>query len=371
MDNFSDETHISNFPTLLIQPLFKASEDHIDFDFRFMEYLCQGQPKVSLDLILSSHYRDIKERKKRRMVNNLMKSPRGPPLLSKGTTGPGGEEVPMFEMKPVKKEAGGDHMDVNGPIIPPVQIVFNEATSIIAQPSVSEGASSSQSVKSLRKTNCSVRKGRKENQDKSSSNGRSGPVPNAGQDHAEPASAGCCFQLLLNPNKSNNDTLSKNQERSSLQVPTISENNITHDDLTNNLESKNHVEKSNSPASTIHKQKKKDIRRKNEDSLAVVFMIIILIFLICHAPRIILDINELATIKKSEYCKSINAFPFSFWSIMIMNISHFLLVVNSSVNMIVYCLLGSRFRAEVGKIIDGIVCCCYRLCKSNPQNNND
>ena len=97
-------------------------------------------------------------------------------------------------------------------------------------------------------------------------------------------------------------------------------------------------------------------------------MIIILIFLVCHAPRIILDINELATIKISEYCESIGALEYSFWSILVLNISHFLLVVNSSVNMIVYCLLGSRFRAEVKKIMDNLVCCWPA--NIVPANNN-
>ena len=103
------------------------------------------------------------------------------------------------------------------------------------------------------------------------------------------------------------------------------------------------------------RQKKKDMRRKNEDSLAVVFMIIIFIFLICHAPRIILDIHELMTIKQSEYCNGIGAFSYSAWSVILLSISHFLLVVNSSVNMIVYCLLGSRFRKEIRKIFDAFV----------------
>ena len=85
-------------------------------------------------------------------------------------------------------------------------------------------------------------------------------------------------------------------------------------------------------------------------------MIIILVFLVCHAPRIILDINELVNLETSEYCAKIGAVPFSFWSILLLNVSHFLLVMNSSVNMIVYCLLGSRFRSEVRKIMDNFVC---------------
>ena len=44
--------------------------------------------------------------------------------------------------------------------IPTIQIVINEATSNIPQPSVSEGPSSSQSAKSLKKTHCSIKKAR-------------------------------------------------------------------------------------------------------------------------------------------------------------------------------------------------------------------
>ena len=117
-------------------------------------------------------------------------------------------------------------------------------------------------------------------------------------------------------------------------------------------------------SSTQKRQKKKDIRRKNEDSLAVVFMIIIFIFLICHSPRIILDIHELMTIKQSEYCNEINEFYYSSWSVILLSVSHFLLVVNSSVNMIVYCLLGSRFRKEIRKMFDTF------KCWINQPNNN-
>ena len=120
----------------------------------------------------------------------------------------------------------------------------------------------------------------------------------------------------------------------------------------------------NRGSSTQKRQKKKDIRRKNEDSLAVVFMIIIFIFLICHAPRIILDIHELMTIKQSEYCNQKGAFSYSAWSVILLSVSHFLLVVNSSVNMIVYCLLGSRFRKEIRKMFDTF------KCWINPPNNN-
>lgn len=265
------------------------------------------------------------------MINNLTnKTPR-----AATTAAPNGEDIPMVEIKTVKDDINEEQQQANGgavAVIPSVQIVINEATSIIPQPSISEGASSgNQSVKSLKKTKCSVKKARNKTR-------------------TSKKSAECCLNFFRNGVGHANGAPSE-----TLQVPPAptSENGTTNGSPVE----ESHVNGTNqSPNSTIHKQKKKDIRRKNEDSLAMVFMIIILIFLVCHAPRIILDINELATIKMSEYCASVGKYQYSFWSIIVLNISHFLLVVNSSVNMIVYCLLGSRFRAEVKKIIDNIVC---------------
>ena len=37
---------------------------------------------------------------------------------------------------------------------------------------------------------------------------------------------------------------------------------------------------------------------------------------------------------------------FSVWSIVVLNFSHFLLVINSTANLFVYCTRGSRFRSE-------------------------
>ena len=278
--------------------------------------------------------RDIIDRKNRR----LARSPRQNIVTTNA------EEIPMVMVKPAvildDPEAGASscsqiiRLPQNSavttavaattapvPITPPVQIVINEATSINPQPSVSEGASSGQSVKSLKKTNCSVKKARQMNV--------------VGRGSSERTRIFCPKFPLTVKKKAKDGSLVGGNE------PTENGGNT----LT-----------TLSPNSHVHKQKKKDIRRKNEDSLAVVFMIIILIFLVCHAPRIILDINELATIKMSEYCASVGSFQYSFWSILLLNVSHFLLVVNSSVNMIVYCLLGSRFRAEVRKIFDSFVC---------------
>ena len=44
-----------------------------------------------------------------------------------------------------------------------------------------------------------------------------------------------------------------------------------------------------------------------------------------------------------------HAFPL--WSHLLTNCSHILLILNSSINILIYCVLSSRFREEVRKCL--------------------
>ena len=45
------------------------------------------------------------------------------------------------------------------------------------------------------------------------------------------------------------------------------------------------------------------VRRKQEDNLAVVFMGIVLVFGVCHAPRLFLSIYEMTDIHRAMACQ--------------------------------------------------------------------
>ena len=107
-------------------------------------------------------------------------------------------------------------------------------------------------------------------------------------------------------------------------------------------------------------------KKSIEDSIAKVFIVIILIFLICHLPRILLDVYELAIVDKAQFCAE-HGNPddaLSFWPVILICISHLFLVISSSTNMIVYCLLGTKFRIEAKKtyksIFQNICYCCIK-----------
>ncbi len=42
---------------------------------------------------------------------------------------------------------------------------------------------------------------------------------------------------------------------------------------------------------------------------------------------------------------------FSLWSLILINVSHFLLVLNSSTNILIYCLLSSKFREQCSMLV--------------------
>lgn len=87
-------------------------------------------------------------------------------------------------------------------------------------------------------------------------------------------------------------------------------------------------------------------RRKTEDNLAIIFMGFILVFLVCNLPRLLLNIHELITIRHAMKCQDAGHRAFPLWSLIMISISHFLLVVNSSTNILIYCSMSSKFRDE-------------------------
>ena len=98
-----------------------------------------------------------------------------------------------------------------------------------------------------------------------------------------------------------------------------------------------------------HVQSVNEKRRSFEDNLAAIFMGFVSVFLICHFPRLFLNIHELIVMEDAMKCQETNQEPFSLWSLILINVSHFLLVLNSSTNILVYCFMSSKFRKECSK----------------------
>jgi len=83
----------------------------------------------------------------------------------------------------------------------------------------------------------------------------------------------------------------------------------------------------------------------------MVFMGIVGAFLVCHFLRIFLNFHEMFVIEEAMACSQAGKRSFNKWVIITNFFSHFLLVINSSINMLIYGILNSAFRAQLIKIL--------------------
>jgi len=91
-------------------------------------------------------------------------------------------------------------------------------------------------------------------------------------------------------------------------------------------------------------------RQRKEINLSMVLLAIVVLFFLCHACRIILDIYEFSNMDKVIDCPiNYNGRGFAppFLMHALMYISHFATILNSSLNFFVYCLVGHTFRREL------------------------
>ena len=79
-------------------------------------------------------------------------------------------------------------------------------------------------------------------------------------------------------------------------------------------------------------------------------MAIVFVFLILNIPRLILGIMEVVEIGTVEVCYELGLDYEVGTHIYILDfLARFLVILNSSVNFIIYCLVGSEFRDQLRK----------------------
>ena len=91
-------------------------------------------------------------------------------------------------------------------------------------------------------------------------------------------------------------------------------------------------------------KRRKIHRRKQDDNLSVVLMIIIISFTICNILRVVLNMHEITVIEEIHICRNSNLGGFPLWIIILGFISPILLVIHSSANLLIYCVFGTKFR---------------------------
>ncbi|XP_059083030.1 uncharacterized protein LOC131880413 [Tigriopus californicus] len=93
-------------------------------------------------------------------------------------------------------------------------------------------------------------------------------------------------------------------------------------------------------------------QRKRREKSTIVLVSIVLIFITCHTYRLSLRIYEVShpsnnTLEHYQFCynRGLYHIPVAFY--VLVNFHHLFLVINSSVNFIIYCCVGREFRSHM------------------------
>ena len=100
------------------------------------------------------------------------------------------------------------------------------------------------------------------------------------------------------------------------------------------------------------------IRKRKEKSTAIL-VAIILVFLICHIHRLAFRIYEMALPEKAlfehyKYCNSLGRYHVPVAIYFLTHTHHLFLVINSSINFVIYCFMGRQFRKKLKKIVKNL-----------------
>ena len=89
-------------------------------------------------------------------------------------------------------------------------------------------------------------------------------------------------------------------------------------------------------------------KRKGEFMLAKTMMVMVLVFLLTNFTRVLLGIQELLEYSDADWCYLHDYDHHHSMLIYIMDFTaRFLVILNSSINFLIYCMVGSKFRGRL------------------------
>ena len=97
----------------------------------------------------------------------------------------------------------------------------------------------------------------------------------------------------------------------------------------------------------IEENLSKRMRINQENDLAKVLMAIVALFIFCHTLRFFLNFYEMVFVKSAMSCFQAGQREFPIWSVIVYEFSRLLLILNSSINIVIYCCLNKKFRRQV------------------------
>ena len=97
-----------------------------------------------------------------------------------------------------------------------------------------------------------------------------------------------------------------------------------------------------------------DVIKKKQEKSSAVLIGIIAVFLVCHMYRIAFWIYCLAVPSKIviahyDYCAQMGRYHIPVAIYFLSQLHHLFLVINSSINFVIYCIMGRQFRKQLKK----------------------
>ena len=97
-------------------------------------------------------------------------------------------------------------------------------------------------------------------------------------------------------------------------------------------------------------------RRNQENELARVLFVIVGLCIVCHAPRFCLNLYEMFWINNALLCINANKDEFPPWSWSVQEFSRLLMILNSTVNSVIYCCFNNKFRRQASRLKRSFTC---------------
>ena len=98
-----------------------------------------------------------------------------------------------------------------------------------------------------------------------------------------------------------------------------------------------------------------DVIKKKQEKSSAVLIAIIIVFLVCHMYRLFIWIFNLALPEKAVLSHFYKCFDAGKYHVPVamyffVHLHHLFLVVNSSINFVIYCIMGRQFRKQLKRM---------------------
>ena len=108
----------------------------------------------------------------------------------------------------------------------------------------------------------------------------------------------------------------------------------------------------------LQKYKKQSDNIKIHTQQAIILHAIVIVFVLCHALRIILNINEWIMMEDNIKAREMGCPNIQLWSTLAAPVSHLFLQINSAANFFIYSTFNATFAKVLkNKLKDFIKCC--------------